>query len=662
MSTSALANLRAWLPKGNTLSDDAFRVRHLILRTLLLVHVPALFLWALAVGIAPLHALGEVALPLFCWLTSGYARNRRIDALLVTAGLVWCSLVLVHVSNGSIEAHFHFFIIIPFITLYQDWVPFLYAIAFTVISHGMGSWLRPDLIFNHDAAVARPWTWSVIHGVAVALASAGGVTFWRAAERERARATDLATSLAVQHEHAVATEAGHRTFSDLLVTLARRNQNLIERQLRLIDTLEHQEQNEGALANLFRLDHFATRMRRNAESLIVLSGAEAPPRLTDPQPLSEVIRGAVGEIEDYQRVDLVVSADPLIAGRAVLSIAHLLAELIENATVFSPSSSRVTVVGRSLRDGGCAVEVVDSGIGMSEADLDRYNERLADPPEVDVDLVRMLGLHVVGRLAGRHDVAVGLDRNSLGGLTATVAIPASLLAEAATASDLPRRTIPPALHDPYGPFERQGHSRAEQRGEWATPLVPRPTAAHARPAASPVASAPPPSPARRPPPAPSLRPAANGRGGSEAEPAGPAEGGPGLSRLPYGSRGYRNGAGAPALDHRQGGEATRPGAGSHQTAAGNGGPEPQVVHGLPYGGEADRQLNGNERGSWPPAEAPSALTRRVPMANLAPALRDGDEPENDLPAEARRLSSFQSGVQRARAANDGDDAPPGPWG
>jgi signal transduction histidine kinase len=355
---------------------------------------------------------------------------------------VWCSSVIVHLSGGSIEAHFHFFIVIPFITLYQDWPPFLWAVAFTVFSHGIGSWLRPDLMFNHQDAIARPWTWSLVHGVAVAFASVGAVCFWRAAELEQRRAATFAADLAVATEQSTVREASHRTFSDLLVTLARRNQSLIERQLEMLDHYENDERDERVLDNLFRLDHVATRMRRNAESLIVLSGTDVTPRTTEPQPVSEIVRGAMGEVEEYQRVDLALENNPLVVGRVVSGIAHLVAELIENATTFSPTGSRVAVMSRMTAAGECQIAIVDSGIGMSDSDLERYNQRLAEPPDVDVDLVRMLGLHVAGRIAQRYALGVRLARNSSAGITAVVTIPPSLVVSLDPVPAAPERVLP----------------------------------------------------------------------------------------------------------------------------------------------------------------------------------------------------------------------------
>src|SRR5690606_21926662 len=157
----------------------------------------------------------------------------------------------------TIEAHFHFFIIIGFIALYQDWVPFLWNAAFTTVSHGVGSIWAPELIFNHPAAQQHPWVWASIHGIGVFIACVGMVIFWRITAD---------------------AEIGRRRFtSEMLVNLARRNQSMLYRQLDIINQLEEKERDPDALSQLFTLDHLATRVRRNAESLLVLAG-EQPPR------------------------------------------------------------------------------------------------------------------------------------------------------------------------------------------------------------------------------------------------------------------------------------------------------------------------------------------------------------------------------------------------
>ena len=330
--------------------------------------------------------------------------------------------MLVGITNGTIESHFHFFIIIGFIALYQDWVPFLLNVLFTVVTHGVGSmWLR-TLMFNHPAAQANPWLWSLIHGVAVLLACVGVMLFWRVTEDEQNQKDELTRKLAD-------AEIGRRRFtSDMLVNLARRNQSMLYRQLEIINQLEESERNPDALAELFRLDHLTTRVRRNAENLLVLSG-EKPPRVwSQPVPLRDVVRAAIAETEDLDRVAFEIPEGPLVDGASVTDLTHLLAELTENAVRFSPPDMAVTVRGRRDPRGGRGqlLTVEDWGVGMEEADLASANALLADPPEVDLSVSKRLGFHVVARLAARHGIRVVLSPTPGSGITASVALPGSL--------------------------------------------------------------------------------------------------------------------------------------------------------------------------------------------------------------------------------------------
>ena len=195
---------------------------------------------------------------------------------------------------------------------------------------------------------------------------------------------------------------------DLFVNLARRNQSLLERQLELLDELERNEHDPAALDALFKLDHMATRMRRNAESLLVLSGAEQPRQWQQPIALLDVVRAAAAEIADFPRVELVGIDDGLaVSGRAVSDVAHLVAELLENATSFSPPDTAVVVSG-AVTATGFVLAVSDQGIGMPPERIAEANTLLAKPPVVGLALSRALGLHVVGSLAARHGITVEL--------------------------------------------------------------------------------------------------------------------------------------------------------------------------------------------------------------------------------------------------------------
>ena len=233
----------------------------------------------------------------------------------------------------------------------------------------------------------------------------------------------------------------------MFVNLSRRSQSLIERQISLIDSLEQGEQDSNRLSSLFRLDHLATRMRRNSENLLVLAGHEASRRWSQPVPMVDVLRAAISEIEQYERVVLNVQPGITVVGQAVNDVVHLVAELVENATTFSPEDSQVYVSGQPLTTGGVLLDVTDGGVGISDQEMGHANWRLDNPPVVDVGVSRRMGLFVVGRLAARHGVRVRLRHASSGGLTALVWLPDTV----AQQEGAPLGRLRPFGVEDYGP-------------------------------------------------------------------------------------------------------------------------------------------------------------------------------------------------------------------
>ncbi|HEV2375013.1 MAG TPA: nitrate- and nitrite sensing domain-containing protein [Streptosporangiaceae bacterium] len=252
--------------------------------------------------------------------------------------------------------------------------------------------------------------------------------------------------------------------NEVFRNLARRSQSLLHRQLALLDAMERQASAPQELENLFRIDHLTTRMRRHAESLIVLSGRSPARGWRNPVPFVDVLRAAVAEVEDYTRIKVVSVADAALAGPAVGDVIHLIAELAENATVFSPPNTPVVMTG-DLVGQGFAVEIEDRGLGLSEDKLEEINDRLANPPPFDPAGTDQLGLFVAGQLAKRHDIKVALRPSPFGGVTAIVLVPHGLVVSAGGIAELPpapEREEVTAGHEHQAILARSGPAEHDQ--------------------------------------------------------------------------------------------------------------------------------------------------------------------------------------------------------
>jgi len=255
----------------------------------------------------------------------------------------------------------------------------------------------------------------------------GGAPWTGAAVAEVEAVTTALLSMQRTAAEAAAAEAAVRNgLRQILASLGKRNQSLLHRQLRIIDTLEQQADSPSALAELFALDHLTTRMRRHAESLSIISGAAPARSWSGPVPVIDVIRSAVSEIEDYQRVTTATDATETVIATAVTDLIHLLAELVENATLFSPSTTRVEVRAERVAN-GFAIEVEDRGLGMEPGQLAVINEQLANPPDFDVADADRLGLFVTSRLAAKHAIQVSLAQSAYRGIKAIVLLPDTIV-------------------------------------------------------------------------------------------------------------------------------------------------------------------------------------------------------------------------------------------
>ncbi|SBT47563.1 sensor histidine kinase [Micromonospora narathiwatensis] len=398
-----------------------------------------------------------------------------------------------------------------------------------------------------------------------------------------------------------------RNVREVFLSLARRTQALVHRQLTLLDAMERREHDAEELEDLFRVDHLATRMRRNAENLIVLSGSTPGRSWRRNVPMVDVIRGAVAEVEDYTRVNVLPIGPVSLTGRAVGDVIHLLAELIENGLSFSPPHTTVEVRGQMVAN-GFAIEIEDRGLGMTGEDLAAANHRIVDRSELNLANAARLGLYVVSRLTERHGVKVQLKESAYGGTTAVVMIPLDLVtadgpdastsggfrAGTGTASD---RDVPAGHGAPEGGSSAPAVERATAPVALADPTTPVPGDTVTEPLPAPVGAE-----------APALTP-----------------------------------SGLPARTRRRQSAADGPAAPAGLTTV-------------------DAPADADAAGDGPTAAAGATrsdvgLPVRVRQASLAPELRqDPSTPDDDQDDEAvrppeqvrRMMSSYQSGTRRGR--------------
>jgi len=489
-----------------------------------------------------------------------------------------------------------------------------------------------------------------------------------------AQAVDAIQQVALR----VASEqaALRRSIGDMFTNLARRSQTLIDRQLELIENLERNETDSETLEHLFRLDHLATRMRRNAEDLIVLSGADEGRHWAQPMTLVDVVRSAAAEVEEYQRVELLPLADLEVRGQASVNVIHLLAELIENATAFSPPNTKVQIAGQAVPQ-GYVIEIEDRGLGMTDEELIQANERLANPPEIDFALSRVLGLYVVGRLAQRHGIKVQLRHSWYGGVTALTLLPHSLLIWPSSQQTMPES------------------SGVQGRAELSPPER-----------TAPAYAAPPPS-AAAPPPLPPMAPAVPARDASGALPIFEAARSDWFAiqpGTPYRPPRHASHAHADAMTDGGGGDgAATPSAMPAPTRSwATDVPAPRAAEPSPpaepppfrpaafaQAGDSPAPPPLSDHGQAPAAAAPyrrpdepvaspapgpvtgprltqAGLPRRAPRTNLPPGMAneqptESPQPSPRSPEEVRSmLSSYRSGLERGRMVAGGPSASPHP--
>ncbi|MFJ7524761.1 ATP-binding protein [Streptomyces griseus] len=297
--------------------------------------------------------------------------------------------------------------------------------------------------------------------------------------QEMARAQEASVAAVVQASQ-LFSSAGNDQKVEVFVNLARRLQSLVHREIQILDELEHEVEDPDLLKGLFHVDHLATRIRRHAENLAVLGGAVSRRQWSNPVTMTEVLRSAIAEVEQYPRVKLVPPMEGTLRGHAVADVIHLLAELVENATVFSAPHTQVLLRVQHVT-AGLALEVEDRGLGMPDHEQRRMNALLSDPDQVNVAHLLQdgrIGLFVVSALARRHGIAVRLQSNIYGGTQAVLVLPQSLLGTDPDAPPSPDAVpVPPpgAVHrppvEPQAPAvpPRSGAARPSEDGSHRRP-------------------------------------------------------------------------------------------------------------------------------------------------------------------------------------------------
>ncbi|GAA3388383.1 sensor histidine kinase [Streptomyces roseoviridis] len=443
----------------------------------------------------------------------------------------------------------------------------------------------------------------------------------------------LAQELTRSHEAAVtavvqasklSSSVGNEQKVEVFVNLARRLQSLVHREIQLLDELENEVEDPELLKGLFHVDHLATRIRRHAENLAVLGGAISRRQWSNPVTMTEVLRSSIAEVEQYPRVKLVPPIDGTLRGHAVADVIHLLAELVENATLFSAPHTTVLLRAQYVT-AGLAIEVEDRGLGMPVAEQNKMNALLSDPDQVNVAHLLQdgrIGLFVVSALARRHGIAVRLQSNIYGGVQAVLVLPQGLLG--ADPEGLARGEGQAAQAQAQVAAQAQAHSRqldGQVQMPQPAPAAPERTGQSAAPATAPMPHAPaaqPPAPA--PVPAQAHQPAPQAPAGPVAPPV----------QRPAAPTGAMTGApptaGIPSPSHH---------AGSHGSGTAHPAPATEVPP-APVSGAPGRPV----------------LPKRRAQEHLVPQLRDepaARRPEEHALHDPGLMAAFQRGIGLAES-------------
>ncbi len=398
------------LPRGDALDERSWQMRHRVLLVVLAGHLPMLLVVGMLARWGFGHSLAELVPAGLALLLGLLARTRATRALAVTFGLVFCSAVLVHLTGGLIEAHFHYFVVLGLILLYEDWRPYAFAFAFVVVGHGSIGALTPEAMYNHPAAVARPWLWALIHGGYVLALAAGQIVFWNVMEREHERARRYYRQL-YEGEHALAARQRQaeelkkeligivsHEFRTPLTSIMGFSQTLTAR----LDYLDH----ETALTCARNIERQSRRLCRLVHNLL-LAGEEIDSRPAEVVDLGTLAAKVVEEVAEFTpastRVVHLRIAPELGVGMSAENARQVLEDLLDNALKFAEPQTVVRVDGHR-RDDEVIIEVANVGGPIAPEDAERIFEPFvqADSSDSRRHGGIGLGLHVVRKIVEAH--------------------------------------------------------------------------------------------------------------------------------------------------------------------------------------------------------------------------------------------------------------------
>lgn len=408
------SRLRAVLPKGRPLPDGAWRRRHRTILIMLWLHAAGLLVFGLVRGVGPIHSVAEAAVVAGFAVAASLARARRLQAVMASMGILTSSAVLVHLSGGTIEAHFHFFVMVGVISLYQDWTPFLLAVGYVVVHHGTVGILDPESVYNHPAAIADPWMWAGIHGLFILGACTVSLVAWRLNEDARARAEESYRRL-YEGEHAVVEELreAQRVKDELVAMVSHELRTPLTSIIGFGRTLSdhwerltEDERRESLDASLRQ----AEVLRRHVENLLEAARVSErdPAAATDLEPQVAVALQELRDVPGNEATFVDAQVEQIQVAMSKDALRMILINLIGNALKHAEPGTGVGIRGGPVRSGMAYLSVTNQAPPVAEEDLERMFEPFV---QLDSSTTRStsgmgLGLHIVRRLVDLHDGAI----------------------------------------------------------------------------------------------------------------------------------------------------------------------------------------------------------------------------------------------------------------